>query len=98
MEDKFEFELRRYQDETQAKLRSLAMSDSTIQIEPLQKEGEVADVILRVADETPCDLIVLGTHGRTGQQRVLMGATSEMILRDATCPVLLVKMPAEKLS
>ena len=98
MEDKYEFELRRYQDETQAKLRSLAMSDSTIQIERLQREGEVADVILRVAGETSCDLIVLGSHGRTGQQRLLMGATSEMILRDATCPVLLVKMPAEKLS
>jgi nucleotide-binding universal stress UspA family protein len=96
--DEYQFELQRYQEDMKDKLRSLSMADSTVQIEYLQKEGEVADVIVRVADETASDLIVLGSHGRTGQHRLLMGATSEMVLRDATCPVLLVKMAGEKSS
>lgn len=92
LDDKYQYELRQYQEEMKARLRSLAMADSTIQIEHLQKEGEVADVIGRVAAEISCDLIVMGTHGRTGQQRLLMGGTSEMVLRDTTCPVVLVKL------
>ena len=34
------------------------------------------------------DLIVVGTHGRRGVQRLLLGSTSEMVLHNATCPVL----------
>ena len=39
------------------------------------------------------DLIVLGTHGRTGLQRLLMGSVAEKVLRGAPCSVLVVKMP-----
>jgi nucleotide-binding universal stress UspA family protein len=50
-----------------------------------------ADDILRVADEIGSDLVVLGTHGRTGLGRVLMGSVAEQVVRRAGCPVLTVR-------
>ncbi|GIW80871.1 MAG: universal stress protein UspA [Gemmatales bacterium] len=54
-------------------------------------EGDPAGEILRVAEETSADLIVMGTHGRTGLSRALMGSVAETVLRKAGCPVLTVK-------
>jgi nucleotide-binding universal stress UspA family protein len=39
------------------------------------------------------DRIVMGTHGRTGTERLLMGSVAEKVLRDAPCSVLVVKLP-----
>jgi nucleotide-binding universal stress UspA family protein len=49
--------------------------------------------ILRMADEVRCDLIVMGTHGRTGLGRLLMGSVAESVLPRANCPVMIVKPP-----
>ena len=46
-----------------------------------------------MAQENNCDLIVMGTHGRTGLCRILMGNTAESVLPRAKCPVLVVKQP-----
>jgi nucleotide-binding universal stress UspA family protein len=54
-------------------------------------EGDPAREILRVAADTDADLIVMGTHGRTGLRRLLMGSVAEQVLRRAPCPVLTVK-------
>lgn len=56
-------------------------------------DGAATNAILRIADETQCDLIVMGTHGRTGFDRVLMGSVAEVVVRKAPCPVLTVKTP-----
>jgi len=56
-------------------------------------EGDVATEILRLAQETGSDLIVMGTHGRTGLARLLMGSVAEQVVRKAPCPVLTVKTP-----
>jgi nucleotide-binding universal stress UspA family protein len=56
-------------------------------------DGDAALEILRLAKESKCDLIVLGTHGRTGLSRLVVGSVAEQILRNATCPVLTVKSP-----
>lgn len=53
--------------------------------------GEPASAITEVAQATGADLIVTGSHGRTGLERVLMGSTSERILNAAECAVLVVK-------
>jgi hypothetical protein len=53
--------------------------------------GEPASVIADVARETGADLIVTGSHGRTGLERVLLGSTSERILNETPCAVLVVK-------
>jgi nucleotide-binding universal stress UspA family protein len=53
--------------------------------------GPVAEGILCAAAETKCDLIVIGTHGRGGLGRVLLGSVAESVLRKAPCMVLTVK-------
>lgn len=50
--------------------------------------GDAAHEIVRVAAEQGCDLIVMGTHGRTGFRRLLMGSVAEKVVRLAECPVL----------
>jgi nucleotide-binding universal stress UspA family protein len=62
-------------------------------VETRLAQGDAAAVILRVAEEAGCGMIVMGTHGRTGLGRLLMGSAAESVLRAATCPVLVVKAP-----
>lgn len=61
--------------------------------EYLLEEGAAADTILRTAASNRCDLIVVGTHGRTGLRHLLMGSVAEQVVRKAPCPVLTVKGP-----
>jgi nucleotide-binding universal stress UspA family protein len=49
--------------------------------------------ILRVAREDQADVIVMGTHGRTGVNRLLLGSVTERVVRQAPCPVLTVRAP-----
>lgn len=58
----------------------------------LEAEGErVASVIDREAGSWPADLIVIGSHGRTGFSRMLFGSVAEGVVRGASVPVLLVR-------
>ena len=52
--------------------------------------------IIRVGKEKEVDLIVLGTHGRTGLDHVLFGSTAEKVVRKAPCPVLSVRLPGKE--
>lgn len=60
--------------------------------------GDPATEIVRVAEEEHADVIVMGTHGRTGLRRLLMGSVAEAVVRRAECPVMTFKthneMPA----
>ena len=56
-------------------------------------EGSPAEEIIRYATDQGIDLIVMGTHGRTGLERLLMGSVAEQVVRGAPCSVLVVKMP-----
>lgn len=53
--------------------------------------GRVADAIVRQAKKARADLIVLGTHGRRGLTRVVMGSDAELVVRYAPAPVLLIR-------
>jgi nucleotide-binding universal stress UspA family protein len=55
--------------------------------------GAVAERVVSEAAAWPADLIVLGTHGRRGLGRMVMGSSAELVLRHATVPVLLVRAP-----
>jgi nucleotide-binding universal stress UspA family protein len=55
--------------------------------------GDPAAEIVAEAERERCDLIVMGTHGRTGIRRLLMGSVAEGVVRKATCPVLTYKVP-----
>lgn len=54
--------------------------------------GVPYEEILRKATETEASLIVLGTHGRSGLDHLLFGSTAERVVRQATCPVLTVRL------
>jgi nucleotide-binding universal stress UspA family protein len=86
-------EKRLYREEMAEELNRLAARDGQIRVEHRLEEGDPATQILRVAQETGCDLIVLGSHGRTGLDRLLMGSVAEQVVRRASCPVLTVKAP-----
>lgn len=56
-------------------------------------EGNPADVIVERAEAIHASMIVLGTHGRSGFRRFLLGSTAERVVRMATVPVLTVHLP-----
>jgi nucleotide-binding universal stress UspA family protein len=56
--------------------------------------GAPAKRIVEHAGETHADLIVMGTHGRTGLGHLLLGSVAERVARTATCPVLTWRGPA----
>ena len=62
-------------------------------VERRLEQGHAATEILRVAQKVNADLIIMGTHGRTGLGRLLMGSVAEQVVRQAPCPVLTVKAP-----
>jgi nucleotide-binding universal stress UspA family protein len=64
-----------------------------VRVTHVMTEGEPVGEILRVADERHADLIVMGTHGRRGLTRLVMGSVAELVVRRATCPVLTVRTP-----
>ena len=55
------------------------------------RERKPADEILAAAREWEADAIVIGTHGRSGMSRLVLGSTAESVVRQALCPVLVVK-------
>ena len=57
----------------------------------LLRTGDARDVILRTADEVAADLIVMGTHGRRGVGRALLGSGAESVVRTSSCPVLTIR-------
>ncbi len=58
--------------------------------------GRVSDVIVREAKKWKADLIVMGTHGRRGLGRVVLGSDAEAVLRATPVPVLMVRSPAPR--
>ena len=61
---------------------------SAVAVDTLVRTGEPHAVILEVATEARADLIVMGTHGRRGIRRLLLGSVAEAVVRSAPCPVL----------
>ena len=63
----------------------------TMQVESRLRGGFPADSILDSAQTMPCDLIVMGTHGRRGISHTISGSVAEAVLRKALCPVITVR-------
>jgi nucleotide-binding universal stress UspA family protein len=74
-------------------LEQIRPVDSSIPVHHVFAEGDPATEIVRYAADAGIDLIVMGTHGRTGLDRLLMGSVAEKVMRDAHCSVLVVKLP-----
>jgi nucleotide-binding universal stress UspA family protein len=78
----------------QKELSAVRPTNPTVRVERVLRDGMSTQVILQAAQEFRADLIVMGTHGRTGFRRLLLGSVTEEVLRKAPCPVLTVKAPA----
>lgn len=77
-------------------LKALCESARGALIEGRTTVGLPADEILRVAEEAQSDLIVMGSHGRKGIDRLLVGSVAEDVLRRAACPVLIARVPVAR--
>jgi nucleotide-binding universal stress UspA family protein len=55
--------------------------------------GKPTDEILKFASENAVDLLIMGTHGRTGLAHMLLGSVTERIIRTSTAPVLTIRQP-----
>jgi nucleotide-binding universal stress UspA family protein len=84
--------LKQLHEESKAELERLSLraEQDGVQFETRQIPGDPGDRIISTADEEKAALIVLGTHGRTGLDRVLLGSVAEKVVRGAHCPVMTV--------
>jgi nucleotide-binding universal stress UspA family protein len=76
-----------------SQLEQIRPTNPDIPVDHVLLQGDPATEIVRHAAETNMDLIVMGTHGRTGLERLLVGSVAEKVMRDALCSVLVVKLP-----
>jgi len=75
------------------KLEKIRPENGKVPVEHILTQGDPGTVIAELAEKHKCDLVIIGTHGRTGLDRLLMGSVAETVLRKAKCPVLTVKVP-----
>jgi nucleotide-binding universal stress UspA family protein len=95
MDDEVESHLR---DVGQAALEEIGAraDEAGVGIETVLRQGAPHTSILEYADEADVDLIVMGTHGRSGLDRYLLGSVTERVVRTADAPVLTVRMEREE--
>ena len=68
------------------------MQDAPQQVDMVVRVGRPDEVILAVTKDREADMIVMGSHGRTGLDRLLIGSVSEQVIGQTDCPVLVVKL------
>jgi nucleotide-binding universal stress UspA family protein len=88
-----EEDIQSYLKEMQQRLNELQVPGPGIPVKRYLRGGAVPEVIVRIAEEDSCDLIVMGTRGQTGPARHMMGSVAEEVTRKAPCPVLTVSIP-----
>jgi nucleotide-binding universal stress UspA family protein len=81
-------------DELRRALAKVMPTDPSVPAEHLLLVGDPASALVQTAEKENVDLIVMGTHGRTGLTRLLMGSIAEAVVRRANCPVLTIRQPA----
>lgn len=85
-------------EDLQKELDQVVPTDPTVDYARQMLRGSEAPAkrIVKYATKEKVDLIVMGTHGRTGLNRMLLGSVAEAVVRHAPCPVLLVKQGSTK--
>lgn len=73
-------------------LEQIRPANPAIPVGHVLLEGDPAAEIVRYAADAGIDVIVIGTHGRTGVDRLVMGSVAEKVMREAPCSVLVVKL------
>jgi nucleotide-binding universal stress UspA family protein len=82
-------------EELKKRLAAVVPADRAVSCVHKLLMGDPAEAIIQLAESENADLIVMGTHGRRGLTRLLMGSVAEAVVRRAKCPVLTVKQPAK---
>jgi nucleotide-binding universal stress UspA family protein len=82
-----------YKDQLWRVLEDLKPPNRAAAYETRLADGDAAHKIVEVPQEEKVNLIVMGTHGRTGLRRVVLGSVAEHVLRHSPCPVLTIKGP-----
>ena len=67
-----------------------------VELSTVTRIGRIQDEILSVADDCKADMIILGTHGRTGFDHFISGSVSASVARKAKCPILIIPNPEKK--
>ena len=83
------------QAEAESRLERILRSIKDVPCEYRLLKGDPAKEVLGIADREKVELIAMGTHGRTGLMRLLMGSVAEQVVRHANCPVMTVKLPPD---
>ncbi|MEO6187970.1 MAG: universal stress protein [Ginsengibacter sp.] len=65
-------------------------------IQTILKEGDYAEAILQTAEEIKADIIVMGTHGRKGLDKVLLGSVAEKVLHSTEIPLFIIPVKAQE--
>src|SRR5579863_945707 len=82
-------------EHSETQLRELVKArGADLHVQVVVHVGTPIDSILSIAERKAVDLIVMGTHGRRGLDRLMTGSVTERVLRKAHCPVLAVRKPA----
>ncbi len=83
-------------EDLQRMLEQVVPTDRAVPYEHRLVTGDPASAVAQLAAEENADMIVMGTHGRTGLTRLLMGSVAEAVVRRAPCPVLTYKQPRQQ--
>jgi nucleotide-binding universal stress UspA family protein len=81
----------RLSDWVSTELARIAPERGSPRCELLEVSGAPAKEVVRIAGKVDADLVVVGTHGRRGVRRLVLGSVAEEVLRTASCPVLVVR-------
>lgn len=74
------------------RMRREAEAQGLTRVETQLLQGPAASEIVRLASDQGFDLVVMGTHGRTGLSHLLLGSVTEKVVRRAPCPVLTIPL------
>ena len=81
-----ELKLKNFIDDYKSKFSTVVFHYNIITL------SDAVDGILNISKEINADLIVMGSHGRKGWDRVLMGSVAESVMRNSNCPVMIYRM------
>jgi nucleotide-binding universal stress UspA family protein len=76
-----------------SRLEDRFLSHEALTVEHLNLKGNPAEVIVHIAKAKKADMIVMGTHGRSGWSKLMMGSVAQEVMKEAHCPVITVRIP-----
>lgn len=84
-----------FANNARAKIRDQMFEEKGVVVEHLHLRGKPAEVIVQIASAKHADAIVMGTHGRTGWSKLMLGSVAQEVMRTAHCPVITIRPKLE---